>query len=44
MIGLLAPRLQVLLITLKYSAIADLHTFQLPMHTHYDDQSSLVVS
>jgi hypothetical protein len=29
MIDLLAPRLQVLLITFKYSAIADLHNFHL---------------
>jgi hypothetical protein len=28
-LDLLAPWLQVLLITLKYSAIADLHTFQI---------------
>jgi hypothetical protein len=28
MIGLLAPWLQFLLVTLKYNAIADLHTFQ----------------
>jgi hypothetical protein len=33
-LDLLAPWLQVVLITLKYSAIADLHTFQSPLYTH----------
>jgi hypothetical protein len=36
--------IQVLLITLNYSAIANLHTVSSLLHTHYDSPSSLVVS
>jgi hypothetical protein len=34
MIGFISTLVTVLLITLKYSAIADLQTFQSPLHMH----------
>jgi hypothetical protein len=39
---LLALRLQVLLITLNYKAIAILHTFSSPLHTHWDSHFPLI--
>jgi hypothetical protein len=43
-LDLLALRLQILLITLSYNAIAILHTFSSPLHTCWEPPSSLVVS
>jgi hypothetical protein len=43
-LDLLAPWLQVFLITLKYSAITDLHAFQLIVAHALGMSSSLIVS
>jgi hypothetical protein len=44
MIGFISTSEQVLLITLNYIAVAILHIFSSPLHTHKDSQSLLVVS
>jgi hypothetical protein len=41
---LLVLRLQILLITISYNAIAILHTFSSPLHTHQDSQFPLLIS
>jgi hypothetical protein len=40
----MALRLQIFLITLNYNAIARLHPFSSPLHTHWDSLPSIVVS